>query len=183
MIKAEEYLSGQEVANLGLGSCGERVFISRRAVIAHPQSLHLGDSIRIDAFCSFIGRGEVRIGKNVHIGTAVTISATASVRIGDYSGLASGVRLFTSDDDYSGASLTGPTVPQEHASLDIAPIEIRMHCVVGANSVILPGAVLEDGVVIGALSLAKGRYPAWGIYGGVPSKLLKARSQELLNKV
>lgn len=182
MIKSEEYLSFSEVAALGLAACGKQVFISRRAVLAHPQCLALGNSIRIDAYCSIIGRGSVCIGDHVHIGSSVTITAGAAVRIGSFSGIASGARLFTSDDDYSGEFLTGPTVPEETTRVKLAPIELGSHAVIGANAVVLPNTVLEEGAVIGALSLAQGRYPGWTIYGGVPAKPLKGRSQEALAK-
>jgi dTDP-4-amino-4,6-dideoxy-D-glucose acyltransferase len=182
MIKSEEYLTSAEVAELGLAACGKQVFISRRAVLAHPQCLHIGDSVRIDAYCSIIGRGAVHIGDYVHIGSSVTISAGASVKVGSFSGIASGARLFTSDDDYSGAFLTGPTVPPEMTHVEVAPIELGCYTVIGSNSVVLPTTVLEDGAVIGALSLARGRYPGWAIYGGVPAKRLKSRTQEAAEK-
>jgi galactoside O-acetyltransferase len=183
MIKSEEYLSQDELRAMGLGSCGGNVFISRRAVIASPASLHLGSCIRIDAFCSVIGREPVRINDFCHIGTSVTMSASAPITIGSYSGIASGARLFTSDDDYSGAYLTGPTVPPEATGVEIAPIETGSYCVIGANSVVLPNTILEEGAVIGALSLAQGRYEGWRIYGGVPTRPLKERSKELLGKL
>jgi galactoside O-acetyltransferase len=183
MIKAEEYLSQGELASMGLASCGRNVFISRRAVISNPASLHLGSCIRIDAFCSVIGREPVHIGDFCHIGTSVTVSASATITIGSHSGIASGARLFTSDDDYSGAYLTGPTVPAETTGVKIAAIEIGSYCVIGANSIVLPDTRLQEGAVIGALSLARGSYDGWTIYGGVPARPIRERSKELLSKV
>jgi dTDP-4-amino-4,6-dideoxy-D-glucose acyltransferase len=183
MIKSEEYLSREELDGLGLASCGSNVFVSRRAMIAHPEALHIGSSVRIDAFCTIIGRELVSIGDYAHIGTSVAISASAPVSIGDFCGIASGVRLFTSDDDYTGAFLTGPTVPPEAASVLVAPVTLKAYNVVGANSVVLPDTVLEEGAVIGALSLARGRYDGWQIYGGVPARPLRQRSRELLDKL
>ena len=128
------------------------------------------------------GSSTVTIGSNVHLGTSVTINAAAPVEIGDFSGLAAGVKLFTTDDDYGGEYLTGPTVPQEHANITAEGIRIDRHCIVGANSVILPGANLAEGVAVGALSLVKSPLDAWGIYGGVPARLIKPRSRDLLAK-
>lgn len=183
MITAEEYLSAAELAALGLGSFGRNVFISRKAAIARPGAVFLGSCIRIDSYCSIIGRERLEIGDHVHIGSSVTISVTAPVTIGRYSGLASGVRLFTSDDDYSGAYLTGPTVPVEEARVTVGPVQLQSHNVIGANSVVLPSTTLEEGAVIGALSLAQGTYAGWTIYGGVPARALKPRSKELLERV
>ncbi|HEY7809906.1 MAG TPA: DapH/DapD/GlmU-related protein [Allosphingosinicella sp.] len=183
MIGAEEYLAPHELGSLGLGGCGRNVFISRRAVIANPAKLFLGSHIRIDAYCSIIGREPVRLGDNCHVGSSVSISASAPVQIGSYSGIASGARLFTADDDYSGSYLTGPTVPPESTGVKTAAIEIGSFCVVGANAVLLPGTIMEEGAVVGALSLANGRFEGWAIYGGVPAKRLKERTKGALRLV
>ncbi len=182
-MKAEHYLSADELARMGFASCGRHVFISRTALITHPERVHLGDMVRIDGHTTIVANRSVRIGSNVHIGSSVTISAAAEVTVGDFSGISAGVKLFTTDDDYSGAYLSGPTVPPSHTNITTAPVELHEHCVVGANSVILPGVVLEEGVVVGALSLVKGHLPAWGIYGGAPARLLKPRSNALLSRV
>jgi galactoside O-acetyltransferase len=183
MSKAEQYFSESELSALGLASCGRHVFISRLATIASPERLHIGSRVRIDAFSTIIGAAPVTIGHHVHIGSSVTINAAAPVNIGNYSGISSGVKLFTTDDDYGGSFLTGPTVPPEFTNVRTAGVTLEEHCVIGANSVILPGVVLENGVAVGALSLVKTSLPAWGVYGGVPAQLLKARSKDLLDKV
>jgi galactoside O-acetyltransferase len=182
MTSSSEYLSRDELVNIGLAACGRHVFISKAAAITHPQRLSLGDFVRIDAYSLINSSDSVTIGRNVHIGSSVTINAVAPITIGDFAGISSGTKIFTSDDDYSGDYLTGPTVPEESSNLHIAPVEIGDHCVVGANSVILPGTVIEEGAVIGALSLAKGRITSWAIHGGVPAKLIKKRSKKLLEK-
>jgi galactoside O-acetyltransferase len=182
MANATDYLSGQELEKLGFRSCGRHVYISRRAVICHPHRVSLGDMVRIDAHSLIDGGESVTIGRNVHIGSSVTISAAAPVVIGDFAGISSGTKIFTSDDDYSGDYLTGPTVPSEYSNLQVSPVEIGQHCVIGSNSVILPGSTIEEGAVVGALSLVKGLLAGWAIYGGAPARLLKKRSRKLLQK-
>lgn len=183
MTTATQYLSRQELSEQGLASFGRHVFISRAATIIHPERIHIGDMVRIDAFSLIIARKDVRIGSHVHIGSSVTINAVAEVAIGDFSGISAGTKLFTTDDDYGGEYLTGPTVEPEFTNIRTEPVTLREHCIVGANSVILPGSELEEGVAVGALSLVKGRLNAWTIYGGVPARPLRPRSKELLAKV
>ncbi|MES2135450.1 MAG: acyltransferase [Pseudomonadota bacterium] len=182
-MKATEYLSATELQNLGLASCGRHVFISREATICYPDQVHIGSRVRIDAFSLLIAKAPIAIGNHVHIGSSVTINAAAEVVIGDYSGLSAGTKIFTTDDDYSGAYLTGPTVDPELTNVVTAPVRLADHCIVGANSVILPGTTLGQGVAVGALSLVKGNLPEWGVYAGVPAKLLKPRSRELLGRL
>jgi len=45
----------------------------------------------------------------------------------------------------------------------------------GEGVKIIGGSVIENGVVVGANSLVKGRLVAYGIYGGSPAKLIKFR--------
>ena len=182
MTKAQQYLSEAELAALGLASCGRHVFISRQAILTRPECVHIGSRVRIDHFSIISGTSSVRIGNNVHIGSHVGINAAAPVVIGNYSGISGGTKLFTTDDDYSGAFLTGPTVPAEYTNITTAEVRLEEHCIVGANSVILPGTVLEEGVAVGAMSLVKGTLAAWGVYGGVPATLIKPRSRDLLAK-
>lgn len=183
MSRAEQYLSSSELRSLGLAECGRHVFISRESSISFPENVRIGDMVRIDAFSLLTGKAGVTLGNHVHIGTGVTIHASALVQIGSYSGLSAGVKVFTADDDYSGEFLTGPTVPSEFTNIYTGSVTLEEHCIVGANSVILPGVTLSEGVAVAALSLVKEDLPSWGIYGGIPARLLRARSRELLNKV
>jgi galactoside O-acetyltransferase len=48
--------------------------------------------------------------------------------------------------------------------------------------VLLPGTTLLEGTAVGALTLVNRSIGPWGIYSGVPAKLVKARSREILNK-
>ena len=168
---------------MGLASVGKHVFVSREATIVGPERVHLGEMVRIDPFSLIIAKQAVRIGSHVHIGSSVTLNAIAEISIGDFSGLSAGTKVFTTDDDYGGAFLTGPTVDPRFTNITTAPVVLHEHCIVGANSVILPGTVLEPGAAVGALSLVKGRLKAWTIYGGSPVKMLKPRSRELLAMV
>ncbi len=182
MPQAQQYLSEKELAALGLASCGRHVFISRHAMLTRPERVHIGSRVRIDHYAIIDSTSTINIGDNVHIGSHVGISAVAPVFIGNYSGISGGTKLFTTDDDYSGAFLTGPTVPADFTNITTAEVRLEEHCIVGANSVILPGAVLEQGVAVGAMSLVKGTLAAWGVYGGVPARLIKPRSKDLLIK-
>ena len=53
--------------------------------------------------------------------------------------------------------------------------------IVGAGSVILPGVTIGDGAALGALSLAKSDCPAFKVCAGVPARVVKDRSRNLLD--
>ena len=77
--------------------------------------------------------------------------------------------------------MTNPTVPSEYTGVHHAPVSLGCHVIVGSGTVILPGAVLEEGVAVGALSLVKGRCCEFGIYSGVPAKRISERKKNLLD--
>ena len=52
--------------------------------------------------------------------------------------------------------------------------------VVGDSNIVLPGSVLGDGAILGALSLLRALIPAWEIWGGVPARHLRDRKRDLL---
>ncbi len=57
---------------------------------------------------------------------------------------------------------------------------IGRQVIVGAGATIMPGANIEDGCAIVAMSLVLQPLASWGIYAGVPVKRLKDRSKKLL---
>ena len=73
-----------------------------------------------------------------------------------------------------GAFIGGDAVVIGHAAeagrLKLRPVKIGKHCTVGQSSIVFPGAVMEDGSVLGAMSLLpKGRVlPARSVWGGNP---------------
>jgi acetyltransferase-like isoleucine patch superfamily enzyme len=98
----------------------------------------------------------------------------------DFAGLAYGCHVFAQSDDYTGRSLTNPTVPARFKKEFKAPIHIKRHCIVGTASLIFPGVTLGEGCSVGAMSMVTKSTQEWSVYFGVPAKRLKARKQDLL---
>lgn len=128
-----------------------------------------GENCRIDAFVTITGK--VKIGSNVHIGNAAAIFGVNGVEIGDDCSVSPGAQIFSSTFDATTGYRANPQL--EEKRYRSGPVRIGHRCIVGAGSVVLPGVVLADGVLIGALSLVKTDLPA-GVYGGVPASYLRA---------
>lgn len=124
--------------------------------------------------------GRVKIGRNVHIAVGACFFGGGLIELEDYVGISAGVKVFTATEDLSGEYLTNPTVPAELTNPRVAPVRIGRHAVIGANSVILPGADVGEGSCVGALSLVKEPLAPWGIYAGIPARRIKDRSNHLL---
>jgi galactoside O-acetyltransferase len=174
-------LSPAAIERIGFASVGRGAQISELASIHGAARIHIGDHSRIDDFCLVsAGPGGIFIGRRVHIGAYASLLGAAAITLEDFAGLSSRVSIYSSSDDYSGAAMTNPTVPARYTNVTAAEVRLGRHVIVGAGSVILPGATLEEGVAVGALSLVKGVCAAFGIYSGAPARRIKERRRDLL---
>jgi dTDP-4-amino-4,6-dideoxy-D-glucose acyltransferase len=175
------FLSDTELADLGFVSIGENVKISRKASIYGAERISIGNNVRIDDFCILsAGVGGMSIGSYIHVAAYSSIIGRARVELKDFCNLSSRISVYSSSDDYTGRWMTNPNVSEEFTGVEHAPVTIGRHVIIGAGSVILPGATLEDGVAVGALSLIKGLCHEFGVYLGVPAKRIAERNRNLL---
>jgi dTDP-4-amino-4,6-dideoxy-D-glucose acyltransferase len=174
-------LSREAIDALGFLNVGENAKISSRAAFYGTNRIALGNNVRIDDFCVFsAGLGGITIGDHVHIAVYSSLIGGGRIALSDFCNVSSRVAIYSSKDDYSGATLTNPTVPSHYTGVTHADVSLGKHVIVGSGSVILPGATLEDGVAVGALSLVHGRCEAFGIYAGIPVRRIKERKRDLL---
>lgn len=152
-----------------------KALIHRLANIAGD--VEIGEGSRVDAFVTITG--SVVIGRNVHVSTGACLFGGAGIEVGDYSAISVQAKVFTATEDLSGEYFINPTVSL-HRKPKEAPIFIGRHCCLSAGSILLPGARMNDGACLGALSMAKTPLASWSVYAGVPARYLKARSRGVL---
>ena len=177
-------LSRNELPAMGFASVGEDVHVTRQALFFNPENISIGDRIRIDAFAIVAaGPAGVAIGNNVHIAAHAMVNGTGGrVVFEDFSGIAPHVCLWTSSDDYTGGSLTNPTVPSEFKRNTTGPVTLGRHVIIGSGSVVLPNVHLHEGAAVGALSLVKRDVPAGHVVFGSPAKKVCVRSLDNLHR-
>jgi acetyltransferase-like isoleucine patch superfamily enzyme len=136
----------------------------------------IGEGTTIDAFVKIKpagGSGDVLIGPHCTINSGCVLYTGNGIRMG------TGVLV--------AANCT--FAPVNHAYQDRATpirkqgflpgkggIVIGDDVWIGANVVLLDGAVIGDGCVIAACSVVRGTLDAWGIYGGNPLRKLGERT-------
>lgn len=173
------YLSNEQLLMMGFKSLGKNVKISDKAAIYNASQMEIGDNSRIDDFC--VLSGKVTLGRNVHIAPHCLVAGgEQGVEMDDFSGLAYFVQVFSQSDDYSGKTLTNPTVPTKFKNEYKAAVYLGRHVIVGAGSVIFPGVKVAEGCSVGAMALLNKSTEPWGIYLGNPARRVRNRSQELL---
>jgi acetyltransferase-like isoleucine patch superfamily enzyme len=169
---------GNQAYELGFRSVGQDVVVWPHARVIGAENITLGDSVSVDDFSMIIAREPMRFGSFVHVATGVSVLGGGTLVMEDFSGLSGGVRVYTGNDDYLGAGLTGPTVPISYRAITRSAVRVGRHCVIGANSVVLPGVSIGEGATVGALSLVNQDLEPWTVYGGVPARPLRARPRE-----
>ncbi len=174
------FYSEEELKEIGLKKYGKNVSISRNAVLYNPEQLEIGDNVRIDDFTTISGK--VVIGDYVHIAQFCGLyGGPEGIYMEDFSGLSSRVVIYATSNDYSGESLTNPTVPAKYKVGDKnAKVRLCKHVIVGTTSVVLPGVTIGEGCSLGAMSMCAKSLEPWGIYVGSPVKRIKERSKKLL---
>ena len=173
------YYSKDELSKLDFKSLGNNVRISKLASLDKSHQMSIGRNSRIDDFCAL--SGNVSIGRNVHIAVHCSITASQeSATLNDFSGMAFSSHIFTSSDDYSGATMTNPTVPISYKNVTHGPVSLGRHVIIGSGSMIFPGVTIAEGCAVGALSIVNKSTQPWGIYFGSPARRIKERSMNLL---
>lgn len=175
------FLSRKQIDDMGFSYVGENALLSDKASYYNCAKITIGNNVRIDDFCVLsAGIGGIEIGNFIHIAVYTSLIGAGKITLHDFSNISSKVSIYSSNDDYSGSSMTNPMVPIEFTNVKHADVTIGRHVIVGAGSVLLPGITLEEGVAIGALSLVSKDCAGFGIYSGVPAKRIKDRKNTLL---
>ncbi len=161
-----------------LKSIGRNVIIGRTVRIRYPELVEIGDNVIIDDF-TYISTS-LKIKDYVHIASGCKLigGCNANVKIADFSTLAPNVVLAAGSDDYL-AGIASPLVPLNFkGSVEVGCISIGRHCIVGANSTVLPNSHFLDGAAVGAQSLIKENLNEWSLYAGIPARFIKYRQKE-----
>ena len=174
-----DFLDPAELAAAGFARLGADVRISRGAQFFGRDRIEIGAHTRIDTGCVLsAGPDGIQIGRNVHMSAFCTVLGQGRVEIGDFCTVSVRCSIFSSNDDYSGRSMTNPTVPEAFRDAGSGPVRIGAHAILGTGCVVLPNAAIGESASIGALSLVKAPVPAFAIAAGCPARIIGERRRE-----
>lgn len=132
-----------------LKKCGLPVELSKTMVIRNPRNIDIGSDCTFSNF--------------------VILDAHDRISIGDNCMFANNVTVATATHDY--------TVDPMNSRLKTRPVRINDNVWIGIGATILPGVIVGEGAVIGAMSLVTKDVPARAIVMGVPARVAKFRQQ------
>ncbi|MGF1445230.1 MAG: acyltransferase [Pikeienuella sp.] len=152
LLKLVNYYNYSHVVPLRRIRRGTGVVISPDVVFSHPERIEIGDRVRIGSRCHFWAgpsHGRVIIGADALFGPEVMVTA-ATYRYND-----------------------GHPVTRQH--MDEADVLIGRDVWLGTRAVVLPGARIGDGAIIGAGALVKSEIPPMSIAVGQPARVVGQR--------
>lgn len=155
---------------------GKDVSIYPLAKILFQDEVSIGNAVVIDDFV-FIA-AIATISDFVHIASFVSITGKGIFTMESFSGIASGSRIITGNDNWKGEYMNGPSIPYPYRNATRSFVHIKKHVVVGANSVVMPGVTLNEGALIGACSFVNSDCDPWSVYVGCPAKKVKEYSPD-----
>lgn len=112
------------------------------------------------------------VGKGCFIGDNVRIDTGHAdmITLEDGVSLAGGSRLLCHQRDFSDYYIGSD---YNALGYSIKPIVLKKGCLIGMESLVLPGVTVGEGAIVGAGSLVAKDIPAWTIATGRPAKVIK----------
>lgn len=129
--------------------------ISPNAIFSNPERIAIGARINLGARCTLWAGpsvGRIVIGNDVLFGPEVMVTA-ANYRFNDGS-------------------------PVTNQAMDEADVIIGNDVWLGTRAIVLPGARIGDGAIIGAGALVRGDIPAGAIAVGTPARVVGQRNAD-----
>jgi len=143
-------------------------------IIGH-ENIKFGKNVLIDDFTLIYATAPMKIGDHVHISSFASITGGAELTIGDFVAISQGCRILTGSDDFVDWGFGNSTIDEKYRNTKRKPVNIGKFCIIGANSVILPGVTIGEGSSVGAGSVVTKDLDPWGVYIG--NKRIKDRNK------
>ena len=122
-----------------------------------------------------------KVGKECFIGDYVRVDTSHAdmITIEDHVSIASGTRLLCHQRDFSNYCVGDDYMDLGYT---IKPIVLKKGCLIGMESMVLPGVTVGEGAIVGAGSLVTRDIPAWTIASGRPARVVKTIPQREIGK-
>lgn len=137
-----------------------------------PVQVSIGQQAQFYDHCvfEFGSDSSLQVGANVVLSYGVLVSCRKQivigkdVQIGEYSSLRDSTHAYE-----------GKEQSMKYGQDIVDPIVIHDNVWIGRGCLIMPGTVIEEGVVVAANSVVKGHLEKDSIYGGCPARFIKKR--------
>ena len=152
-------------------STDKSVTILGTVSVKRGKNIKIGKNVTIYPGVSFSGMGEIIIGNNVQIGEGTLIYSHNKVQIGNNVAIAGQCYII----DCNHGTGKGELIQNQPLEFDEDGLIIGSDVWIAAGSKIVKGAKINDGAVIGAMSMVNSEIEENGIAVGIPAKVKKSR--------
>jgi acetyltransferase-like isoleucine patch superfamily enzyme len=128
-----------------------------------------GPGLRVNFRCIFTHN--TTIGSDCHF-NGLEVVGSGSLAIGNHFHSGSNILIITQNHNYFSPDL----LPYDNKDL-IKDVIIGNSCWLGSRVIILPGTIIEDGVVVQAGAVLFGKIPKCAVVGGNPWRIIKYRDR------
>ncbi|MEK7533760.1 MAG: acyltransferase [Patescibacteria group bacterium] len=161
---------------------GKNVLIDVGVFLNGTKNISIDDYTWIDMGCRIEAMlGEIQIGKRVHIAPYAIIAAREKVIIHDYVGIGASAKIYAnSERPYGGKRMSGPMIPEEYKAFYSKEIVLEKDSCVGTGAVLLPGAYIGEGAIVGANTVIKNKIEPYNIVAGLPPRIIGKRDKVIV---
>lgn len=149
----------------------QSVIVLGNVSLSRCKSLKIGKNVTIYPNVSFSGGGDIVLGDNVQIGEGTILYAHKKIAIGNNVAVAGQCYIIDCNHRISKDDL----IQNQALDFDEDGIYIGNDVWIAAGCKIVKGAKINDGAVIGAMSLVNKEIDAYGIAVGIPASIKKTR--------
>ena len=128
---------------------GKKALFFRRVEVLYPRGLDVADRVTVGWFAELDARAGIQIASDVNI--------------------SSHAKLITGSHD----------IDDPMFASDFRPIKIGHHVWIGTGAMVLPGVEIGDGAVVAAGAVVTRDIPPYEVWGGVPARFIRKRSEDL----
>ena len=161
-------ISGYVAARLRQRLLKTTCHIDTGVSITNPQNFTTGEGCALYHGTHILNtEGHVKLGNHSHLGALCYVNVCfGSVTVGDDVAIGPHTSIIAYSNHYK----EGQKITEQYIQQDV---NIGNNVFIGAHCTILPGAVINDNVVVGAGSTVKGTLSGPAIYAGSPCKKIR----------
>lgn len=162
-----------EVTNIIVDSWEE---IQQTVQLCGLGGILIGEHVRIDDFVVLVSAtptSNIILEEGVHISGHCGIRSHSLIRIKANTTISAGCQIFGRSDAAPGQKFRYNVIHHEELDEYSSDIIIGENCLIGANSVLLPGTVIPDNTFIGACSLVDKELDKSGLWVGQPVRFIR----------
>ena len=161
-------------------SIGDHSWIDRNVILETGIIDPTKFKVHIKRTSTLVKEGQLKIGRGCHISKNVVIQSCGGVFIGDFTGIASGAKIYSLSHHYKNIEHDDgkiykftPLASPEDQSLIQGTVILEGNNALGLNSVILPGVTIGKNSWIGVCSYVVEDIPPNSVAVGCPAKVTK----------